>query len=661
MNQDQKRNKYYCKRCKRYLPYKICPIHGLDYMEVIKGDVKTPTSDSLYSDPQQSTSGKGKKINDKWALPAPGENQSLSNLKTPNPDAKIARLDDDLSQPPARNGNAQVQSPQNGSAKPVQEPRQTQPPRQNGSHRPTAPKAAEKPADTFDIKEIFKDVHFDDVVEEPPRPPKAPAPPPPKESRSAQLEEKIEERLSSLRSARSSGANSDFAESLTSIDVDAIVTEKPQTSIHSTIHPSARRPEPSVENNRTNPAVRANTPPPQPQRRKTRRKPVGKTRSKTSMPRIPAWAYIAGIVLILLVAGTVFTYQQSGNTTVDPVVEEPGVFSDMWESVSGAAKSLTGIFSTSENVPNVPTENTEPELTTSIEEVAEQYSQLMTQANEAYQEQRYLQPEGNNVIAIVNGILELEPEHKGALDLRDQVLLHYFEAAEAALDNEDYGASVEAYKNILKIKPNDPEIISEINRTLELKKVHDALNEMDRLAATQAEIKDLQKQKYRLRSEIQDLSNSNSARRGRTGSRPATPVQVDGLDKLGIGNDEGKVNALELDQNDIDALGIEVPTDNSPPLIAESMIDAGVKEYLRHDLPFIPRRLRSDEPLRIEAECVVSKDGEVESVNILTPTKNPQLNQLALNAFRNFRFKPATYKGNPVRFKVVEVLEIEPK
>ena len=656
MNQDQKRNKYYCKRCKRYLPYKICPIHGLDYMEVIKGEKKAPASDSLYTNPQQSTAHKGKKINDKWALPAPGENQSLSNLKTPNPDAKIARLDDDLSTPSSQD-DLSLPSPQNGNGRPA--------PPQNGSTRPAPQPPAGNPADTFDIKEIFKDVQFDEPAKQAERPPQPTAPPQPPSSSHSRLEQKIEEKLSSLRSARNNGAanngtNSEFADSLTSIDIDAIVTEKPQPSIHSSVHPQARRPEPVVEHPPTNPAIRANTPPPQPQRRKTRRKPVGKARTKTSLPKIPTWAYIAGALLLLIIAGTVFTYQQAGTTNGEPAVEEPGVLSNLWESVSGATQALTGIFSSNENVPAVPTENVAPIELSPIEEAGEQYTQLMNQANLAYQEGSFLSPADINVIAIIDRILEMEPEHKGALDLRDQVLLHYFEAAETALDNENYGASVEAYKNILKIKPNDPEIISEINRTLELKKVHDALNEMDKLADTQAEIKDLQKQKYRLRSEIQNLNNSSTAsRRGRTGSRPTTPVQVDGLDKLGISNKEGKVNALELDQKDIDALGIEVPEDNSPPLVSESMIDAGAKEYVRKDLPFVPRRLRSDDKLSIEAECVVNKDGEVESVNILTPTRNPQLNQLALNAFRNFRFKPASYKGNPVRFKVVEILEVE--
>ena len=104
MSSDQRKNRYYCRRCKRYLAYKICPIHGIEHTEVIKTDSTssgaTPPFNGNTS--QSSSPQPGEKINDKFALPAPGESQKLNNLKTPSADASIARITD--TPPKADNG-----------------------------------------------------------------------------------------------------------------------------------------------------------------------------------------------------------------------------------------------------------------------------------------------------------------------------------------------------------------------------------------------------------------------------------------------------------------------------------------------------------------------------------------------------------------------------
>ena len=58
----------------------------------------------------------------------------------------------------------------------------------------------------------------------------------------------------------------------------------------------------------------------------------------------------------------------------------------------------------------------------------------------------------------------------------------------------------------------------------------------------------------------------------------------------------------------------------------------------------------------ILAECIVATDGTVEKVNLVSPSKSKKVNELAIQSLHRYRFKPATYKGNPVRFKSVEVL-----
>ncbi len=674
MSSDQRKNRYYCRRCKRYLSYKICPIHGIEHTEVIKTDSSSSGSTPpLNGNTNRSaTPQPGEKINDKFALPAPGESQKLNNLKTPSADASIARITDT----PASAGNDAQTPADEDDFSPVlnnlfkdDNPAPQRPPVNN---RPTRAAATDFNFDQQQLEDRLNGLN-NPQPQQPVQPqPQQPTPP-----------------------AASQNMHDEMVDSISSIDIESIFREtsnqppRPQRP-HAQAQPQAQaqaQPQPQVQQDPQihatydpmasgihNPVASATSVHSQPraqrqQRRKPRRKPAKASQGASFLKDIPSWAWIATLVVLIIIAGTVVSYNFQGAAVDTPTAvesNEPGIMDKITDNANNLWASLSSVFATDETAPAVPATVDAASIPPATEATSV-VNQLLDKANLAYTQGNLLTPENENAVAYLNQILEEEPEHAGALDLQDQILLFYFEAAEEAIDAQKFDGAVGAYQNILKIKPGDPEIISEINRTLELKKVTETLNNMSELSKTQQEVKELQKEKYRLRSEVQKEKRRLTSRgstavnrktRPSTAGRSGKPIEVSGLDKLGINSEDGSVNALDIPEDDLDALGIDA-VEESNPLVGETMIDGGRKEYVHRDKPFIPLRLRSDKKIVIEAECVVDIDGRVESVNILSPTKNPQLNQLALNSFKNYRFKPATYKGNPVRFRSVELLAID--
>lgn len=77
---------------------------------------------------------------------------------------------------------------------------------------------------------------------------------------------------------------------------------------------------------------------------------------------------------------------------------------------------------------------------------------------------------------------------------------------------------------------------------------------------------------------------------------------------------------------------------------------------MHREKPDLPAGVNVKGVVMILAECIVGVDGQVEQVQIVSPSSNPKLNQLAEASFHKYQFKPATYQGEPVRFKSIEVM-----
>ena len=88
--------------------------------------------------------------------------------------------------------------------------------------------------------------------------------------------------------------------------------------------------------------------------------------------------------------------------------------------------------------------------------------------------------------------------------------------------------------------------------------------------------------------------------------------------------------------------------------VLEPFIDGGQREYLRRVKPKFPdiyKRTRREG--LVIMEVIVARDGSVESYRILR-SDGEAFSEAVRDVIRQFRYKPATVNGKPVRFKVVE-------
>jgi TonB family protein len=126
-----------------------------------------------------------------------------------------------------------------------------------------------------------------------------------------------------------------------------------------------------------------------------------------------------------------------------------------------------------------------------------------------------------------------------------------------------------------------------------------------------------------------------------TPSRPPAPPAAD-RSPTGL--------AIESSSFDV-RLPTAVPTD--VPASARTPLTAGGEihppELLHRVEPAYPEALRRD---RIEGvvvlEAVVTEEGEVTDLRVVSSTRR-ELEEPALTAVRQWRYRPATYQGRPVR------------
>ncbi|MFQ5583447.1 MAG: energy transducer TonB, partial [Calditrichia bacterium] len=101
-------------------------------------------------------------------------------------------------------------------------------------------------------------------------------------------------------------------------------------------------------------------------------------------------------------------------------------------------------------------------------------------------------------------------------------------------------------------------------------------------------------------------------------------------------------------------LSNRMPDLNDP--IIEALIDGGQRKYVQRQKPVLPSWLKYEGTYKIRVECTVDRQGRVENVKVLSPSGNEVLDKLAVDTFKQFRYKPATFRGEPVRFRVVEIM-----
>ncbi len=88
--------------------------------------------------------------------------------------------------------------------------------------------------------------------------------------------------------------------------------------------------------------------------------------------------------------------------------------------------------------------------------------------------------------------------------------------------------------------------------------------------------------------------------------------------------------------------------------VIERLLDRGKRDYIRRvnaKYPDTYRKFKNDG--KVLLEVFVGKDGRVENYRVLK-SDGDLFTSSAIDALKQFRYKPGTYQGKPVRFKIVE-------
>lgn len=422
--------KYFCKRCKRELLSKICPIHGVDSTIVVDTADASSTSEkktNTSSSRPPLMPGNGplpkfhpKPVNGKARIPA-AEQRPAPSIKTTSPRTNAM--------------GASSRAPQDKSVTDLPAAPQRNKAAVNNSQSNAANSRGEKSV--------------------------------------------VESVLPPLNSNRN------------------MVEEKPAR---------AQKTEPSVslfDTKTTTRSGRETFP-----KTKTEKARVQKTpKVARASNEVPFWVYWSGIALALILSAMVlyaFYY---------PDYTRKSVYSRAEELLNqGHTEAATRLYS--EYKLRYPGDSAIPEINERINRIQQNESELtqkqvrifelMQKAAEAFNKQRYLVPTEESAIRYISEILREDPEFIPALELQNRIVDFCFAQAEAAFDEDRYDRAIVYYQNLLAIKPNDTLIKNALDRSLKLKYVYGMLDKSSGLADAKADYKNLQSEKYKLKSQIRE-------------------------------------------------------------------------------------------------------------------------------------------------------------
>ncbi|MCB9087904.1 MAG: hypothetical protein H6628_06305 [Calditrichae bacterium] len=98
----------------------------------------------------------------------------------------------------------------------------------------------------------------------------------------------------------------------------------------------------------------------------------------------------------------------------------------------------------------------------------ERVASLLQDARSAFRKQRFLVPEGRNVITYTAEVLQLDPTNADALEMQALVINYYEEKAEAAREKRHYNTAIQNYRNMLKILPNDQKTLKKLEAVVQM-------------------------------------------------------------------------------------------------------------------------------------------------------------------------------------------------
>jgi RNA polymerase subunit RPABC4/transcription elongation factor Spt4 len=218
--------------------------------------------------------------------------------------------------------------------------------------------------------------------------------------------------------------------------------------------------------------------------------------------------------------------------------------------------------------------------------------ELMQKAAEAYNQQHYLVPDEDNAVRYISEILREDPDFIPALELQNRIVDFYFAQAEAAFDEDNYDRAVAYYQNLLVIKPNNTLIENALDRSLKLKYVYGMLDKSSDLAEAKADYKNLLKEKYKLKTQIreerqrlkevsQQLENKKNNTTGKSaasGKNPSSQVFLES-EPMTAGMAFSHSNGPAIDNQWIESLFNEGADQNSKEGKAVTETTKDVKQY----------------------------------------------------------------------------------
>lgn len=97
---------------------------------------------------------------------------------------------------------------------------------------------------------------------------------------------------------------------------------------------------------------------------------------------------------------------------------------------------------------------------------ADKINELMLKANIAFKNGNYDKPNGDNVIAHIRSVLNLDDSYKPALDMQQKIVDFYNNKATEALNRGESTAAIGYYRTIHQIRPEDTEVLLKIRSIL---------------------------------------------------------------------------------------------------------------------------------------------------------------------------------------------------
>ncbi len=289
---------------------------------------------------------------------------------------------------------------------------------------------------------------------------------------------------------------------------------------------------------------------------------------------------------------------------------------------------------------------------------SQQIEETLKRAQTAMNLRRYLTPENDNALQHIREVLSIDPFQKQALEMLNTVGNFYRTEAEREFNRGRYERAKDYYANIQTIYPGD-EFASE-----QIVKIDDLIREealrRRQIARQNAASQPVARNEQPAASLItktapqQNLPAEKPAENpasNDTGSQPLASLNNTILPlNTPVSTPVNPVDTKPATSDSISSLNA------APELISvdESQIDSGKKVLIRKAEPVVPRSWNYGGFSRVRAICTVGTDGQVETVEILSPAKYRRLNDLTTETLLKYRYKPATFNGLPTRFKTVE-------